>query len=260
MNMIPTFLNQNRPLICGMVLKDNPSDIRYRVKNSIYAGADALGIQLCNLKREFKTEEHYKSIFSACGGRPIYITNYRYANNTGLSDQECMDGIKFALSCGGTLADVMGDTFDKTDGELTMNPKAVAKQMALIDEIHGMGKEVLMSSHVLKYIPAERVLEIALEHQRRGADIAKIVTAANSEEEMIENFRATVLLKNELKIPFLFLSGGSHTKLHRMVGPQLGCCMYLAVYDHDEKAVPTQPTIAAAKAVRDNLDFMPDVI
>lgn len=117
-----------------------------------------------------------------------------------------------------------------------------------------------MSSHVLKFISAERVLEIALEHQKRGADIAKIVTAANSDEEMLENFRATVLLKKKLKIPFLFLSGGTHSKLHRMIGSQLGCCMYLAVYEHDEVAVPTQPTIAAAKAVRDNLDFMPDVI
>lgn len=258
--MKPTFLHQNRPLICGMVLKENPADIRYRIKNSIYAGADALGIQLCRLKREFKTKEHYKTIFSSCGGRPIYITNYRYCANTGFSDEECMDGLKLALSCGGTLADIMADTFDKTDGEFTMNPDAIARQMALIDEIHGMGKEVLMSSHVCKFIPAEKVLEIALEHQRRGADIAKIVTAANSDEEMLENFRANVLLKKELKIPFLFLSGGTHTKLHRMIGPQLGCCMYLAVYEHDENAVSTQPTIAAAKAVRDNLDFMPDMI
>ena len=258
--MNPSFLHQNRPLICGMVLKDNPADAKYCIKNSIYAGADALGIQLCRLKREFQTEEHYKAIFASCGGRPIYVTNYRYQQNEGLTDEACMNHLKTALTCGGTLADIMGDTFDKTDGELTVNPDAVAKQMALINEIHDMGKEVLMSSHVLKFISAERVLEIALEHQKRGADIAKIVTAANSDEEMLENFRATVLLKKKLKIPFLFLSGGTHSKLHRMIGSQLGCCIYLAVYEHVEVAVPTQPTIAAAKAVRDNLDFMPDVI
>ncbi len=176
-----------------------------------------------------------------------------------------MNDLLLALKCGGTLGDVPGSAFDRDVGmgidyELSMKKDAIDKQMKVIDEIHKMGKEVLMSSHVFKFIPAEKVLEIALEHQRRGADIAKIVTAANSEEEMLENFRATVLLKKELKIPFLFLSGGTHTKLHRMIGPQLGCCMYLAVHEHDENAVPTQPTIAAAKAVRDNLDFMPDKI
>ncbi len=263
--MKASFLNQNRPLVCGMVLNDNPNAVRFRVKNSIYAGADALGIQLCKLKREYHTEECYKTIFSACAGRPIYVTNYRGNENAGLSDEECTSDLMLALKCGATLGDVPGSAFDSDVGmginfELSMKKDVIDKQIKLIDQIHQMGKEVLMSSHVFKFIPAEKVLEIALEHQRRGADIAKIVTAANSEEEMLENFKATVLLKKELKIPFLFLSGGTHTKLHRLIGPQLGCCMYLAVYEHDENAVPTQPTIAVAKAVRDNLDFMPDKI
>ena len=68
------------------------------------------------------------------------------------------------------------------------------------------------------------------------------------------------LLKKELKVPFLFLSGGTHSKIHRMIGPQLGCVSYLAVREHDERAGPTQPTIKAAKAVRDNFDYLPDFI
>ena len=60
--MKPTFLNQNRPLITGMILKDNPDSIRFAVKNSIYDGADCLGIQLEWLKKEYKNEENYKKI------------------------------------------------------------------------------------------------------------------------------------------------------------------------------------------------------
>ncbi len=243
-----------------MVLKSTPDEVRYRVKNSIYVGADALGIQLCRLKKEYKTEENYRKMFMAAGGRPIYVTNYRYLENSGMTDAECMEGMLSALRCGGTLADVMGDLYDPSPMELTMKKNAIEKQMRLIDTIHEMGKEVMMSSHICTFTPAEKVIEIALEHQKRGADIAKIVTGANSEEELIENLRITTLLKQELKIPFLFLSGGTHSKIHRMIGPQLGCCMYLAVYEHDKDSVPTQPTIAAAKAVRDNLDFMPDII
>ena len=67
------------------------------------------------------------------------------------------------------------------------------------------------------------------------------------------------LKKKELKIPFLFLSSGTHSKIHRMIGPQLGCVTYLTVREHDRAAVPTQPTIRAAKAVRDNLDYLPDI-
>ena len=116
-----------------------------------------------------------------------------------------------------------------------------------------------MSAHTNCYLPGEKVLELALEQKRRGADIIKIVTAANSDEEQMENLRITTLLKKELGAPFLFLSGGTHAKIHRMVGPQLGCVTYLAVQTHDERAVSTQPTIRAAKAVRDHFDYLPDV-
>lgn len=262
--MKPTFLNQNRPLITGMILKDNPDSIRYAVKNSIYDGADCLGIQLEWLKKEYKTEENYKKIFAACAGHPIYVTNYRGAENKGYSDDELAQGLVTALSCGGTLGDVPASLFDPESGmgqglELSENPAAIEKQMRLVDQIHSMGREVLMSSHVLKFTPAETVLKIAFEQQRRGADIVKIVTASNSDEELMENLRITTLLKKELKVPFLYLSGGTHSKLHRMIGAQLGCVTYLAVQMHDERAVPTQPTIRAAKAVRDNLDYLPDL-
>lgn len=263
--MKPTFLNQSRPLITSMILKDNPDSIRFTVKNSIYDGADCLGIQLERLKKEYKTEENYKKIFSACCGHPIYITNYRGGQNVGFSDEELTEELLKALKCGATLGDVMGSAFDSDCGmgiglELTMKQTAIDKQMKLINKIHNMGKEVLMSSHVLKFASAETVLEIACEQQRRGADIVKIVTAANSDEEQMENLRITTLLKKELKVPFLFLSGGTHSKIHRMIGPQLGCVTYLAVREHDECAVPTQPTIKAAKAIRENLDYMPDII
>lgn len=68
----PTFLNQTRPLITSMIIKDNPDSIRFAIKNAIYDGADCLGIQLEKLKKENKTEEIYKKIFSACSGHPIF--------------------------------------------------------------------------------------------------------------------------------------------------------------------------------------------
>lgn len=258
--MKPSFLNQPRPIVTAMVLKDNPDTARYCIKNSIYDGADALGVQLCRLKREFKTEAHYRNIFAAAGQRPIYITNYRSCENTGMTDEECMEGLITALGCGATMGDVMGDIFDKgADKELTYKSEAVDGQKRIIDRIHDMGKEVLISSHVMRFITAEEVLEIAYQQRKRGADVVKIVTASNSDEELCENLRITALLKKELDCPFLYLSGGTHSKLHRMVGAQLGCLTYLAVHEHDEQAVPTQPTVRAAKAVRDNLDFMPDI-
>ncbi len=262
--MKPSFLNQNRPLITAMILEDNPDSVRYEVKNCIYDGADGLGIRLRNLKLEYHNEESYRKMFAACAGRPIYCTNYRGAYNKGRDDTDLAEELLTALRCGATLGDVPGSFFDPESGagigiELSMKPDAIEKQMRLIERIHEMGKEALMSSHVFRFLPAEEVLALALEQQRRGADVVKIVTAANSDEEQMENLRITTLLKKELKSSFLFLSGGTHSKIHRMIGPMLGCVTYLAVREHDGNAVPTQPTVRAARAVLDHFDYRPDI-
>jgi 3-dehydroquinate dehydratase len=126
--------------------------------------------------------------------------------------------------------------------------------MELIDQLHEKGAAVLMSAHVMKFSSAERVLEIALEQKRRGADIIKIVTKADSMEQQLENLRITDLLKRELGAPFLFLSGGECT-LHRRLGIKLGCCMALCVYEHDALSTPPQPLLSVMKTVRDTIDF-----
>ena len=111
-----------------------------------------------------------------------------------------------------------------------------------------------MSAHVLKFTPAERVLEIALEQRRRGADAVKIVTYANTPEEEAENLKTVTLLKEKLDCPFLFLCGGKCSILRR-VGIHLGCGMSLCVYEHDEHTTRAQPLLAHAKAVRDETGF-----
>jgi len=147
----------------------------------------------------------------------------------------------------------MGDTFDPSPEELTTDEKAIAKQRKLIDEIHKKGGEVLMSSHVYEFRNAERVIEIALEQQRRGADIVKIVTGANTQEEEIKNLETCRLLKQELKVPFLFLSGGKYSYLHRAVGPALGVCMWLCFREYDEFTYPGPPLLSDVLKIKQGL-------
>ena len=238
-----SFLGHQKPTICSMVQADNPTRVAYLMEKSLALGAEAYGMQFCKLKTEYKNEETYKSLFSMAGNKPTYVTNYRHSSNDGKNDDELARELVLIARCGATLVDVMGDYFDKTEGELTCNPEAVKKQTELIDELHSVGAEVLMSSHVLKFTPAERVLEIALEHERRGADISKIVVGATDASQEIENMRIINLLKENLKIPFLFLSGGK-CRIMRRIGGALGCCMYLAVAEYDEFATLNQPLIS----------------
>ncbi len=252
--MKPTFLNHEQPLLTVMLQCETPEVAIGRIRNANCLGADAYGLQVESLKNEYHTPETYKRIFAEMKGRPVYVTNYRSRYNAGLSDDEIARGLVTLAENGATLCDVMGDMFCRHPEELTDNEAAVQKQLRLVDRLHEAGAEVLMSSHVLKYTPAERVLEIAFEQKKRGADIIKIVTGAENMEQQIENLRITDLLKQELGAPFLFLAGGE-CSIHRRLGIKLGCCMALCVYEHDALSTPTQPLLSTMKTVRDMLDF-----
>ena len=252
--MEKTFLDASRKFLTVMLQCETPETVIGRIRNANCLGADAYGLQVESLKQEYHNGETYKKIFAEGNGRPFYVTNYRALSNTGKSDNELAKGLIALAENGATLCDVMGDMFCKHPEELTEDGEAIKKQMELIETLHSKGAEVLMSSHILKFTPAERVLAVALEQKRRGADIIKIVTGADSMEQQIENLRITALLKKELGAPFLFLSGGE-CSLHRRLGMKLGCCMALCVYEHDAFSTPAQPLLQTMKTIRDTLDF-----
>ena len=242
-----SFLNYEKPLITCMVQAETPERIKELI--SLSNGAEAFGMQFCRLAPEYRNEEIYRRLFEYAT-LPTYVTNYRYGYNVGKSDEEIADGIVTLAECGATLCDVMGDLFGKQSDEMARDSKAIEKQMALIDELHSKGAEVLISSHVSKFTTAERVLEIALEHKRRGADICKIVTGAATMEEQMENLRIVDLLKQKLGIPFLFLSEGE-SRILRRIGSEIGNCMTLCVYEYDELATKAQPLISEVLKLRE---------
>ena len=249
-----SFLGYDRPLLTAMLQAYTPGRVEELLELCRSEGADAFGMQFCRMKDQYKSRETYKRLFDLAGDLPVYVTNYRQGENEGKSDDDLAAGLLELAECGATLCDVMGDMFDKQDDEMARDEAAIEKQMRLIDEIHARGAEVIMSSHIFRFTPAERVMEIALEQKRRGADICKIVSGADSMEQQIENLRIVNMLKEKLGVPFLFLSAGECSILRR-IGGELGCCMYLCVHEYDELATPTQPLLRCVKAIRDNINI-----
>ncbi|MBQ4638749.1 MAG: type I 3-dehydroquinate dehydratase [Clostridia bacterium] len=252
--MKPTFANSEKPLLTVMLQCQTPETAIGRIRNANMLGADAYGLQVESLKPEYQNPDTYKRIISEMKGRPCYATNYRSSFNAGKSDDELKEGLITLAKSGVTLLDVIGDMFCPHPEQLTDNEDAVKKQIELINELHSLGAEVTISSHILKFTPAQRVLEVAFEQKRRGADVIKIVTGASTMEQQIENLRITDLLKRELDAPFLFLSGGE-CSLHRRLGIKLGCCMALCVYEHDALSTPSQPLLSTMKTICDRVDF-----
>ncbi len=243
-----SFINQERPTIVTMLKTVTVDELLVEIKDALAVGTDAFGFQMETLEPKYRTKEYLQKIYGAMGDKPCYTTNYfRFNENNGMyTDDMLTDELFVALENGAKLIDIRGDLFDANDIELTENPEAVEKQKAVIKKIHEMGGEVLMSSHLMRYADKDEVLKIALAQQERGADIAKIVTNADSEEELINNFEILLELKRKLKIEFLFLCNGTHCKIHRLLGPTISGGMYLSVLDTSINK-NSQPKMSEAK-------------
>ena len=161
--MKKTFLKYDKATLTVMVQADNPDRIKELIDKSLPCGAEAFGMQFEKLEPEYRKKEVYKELFSY-SDKPVYVTNYRKGKNEGKTDDVLADELLELSDCGATLCDVIGDLFDRQPDEVAVDEKAIEKQIKLIDALHKKGAEVLISSHILKYTPAERVLEVAKEH------------------------------------------------------------------------------------------------
>lgn len=248
-----TFLKYEKPLLTAMIQCSTPDECIAKIKASIKDGADALGIQLCRLKREFRTKECLEEIFAACEGRPIYVTSYRSGESTGYTDEQCAELLLLALDSGATLCDVIGDMFGPSPYyQIAESDDAIRKQKELIAEIHKRGGEVLISSHVSKSISVEECETIAKLQAERGADVIKIVCPSDSEEEISKYINAIQKILSITDKKLLFLVSGKGEIL-RYIGPSFGVCMYLCVESHGPMDTVAQPVLKKLKAVRDNI-------
>lgn len=241
-----SFLNPKRPIIVGMLKSKDKDGLLAEIERIKIDGADAFGFQLERLCEEMKTEEVLTEIFSAMDGYPIYATNYMRSNRSvGISWEALEEQLLMMLSLGARLIDIPGDMYHSSDMELTFDNAAIERQRVLINKIHAAGGEVLMSSHVLRFIPKETVLTIARAHIERGADITKIVTNADTDGELDENFEALHLLKKSIGENMLFLCNGKKCKKHRILGPLFASSLFLCA--ENARDGENQPTIKRAK-------------
>jgi len=253
--MKPTFLKYEKPLLTAMIQCPTKEEAIAKIKKSLALGADAIGVQLCKLKKEYRNLKDLKDIFDACEGKPIYITSYRSGESAGYTDEQCAELLLLGLEAGATLCDVMGDMFDpKSPLELSQNPVPIKKQMELIDEIHHRGGEVLMSSHTYKNISIEEAMMIAKEHDSRGADIIKIVTIADHEHDIPKYIECIQKIIASTSKKLLFLTSGKGT-LIRYIGPFFGVCMYLCVESHGALDTKEQPLLSKIKLIRDSYNW-----
>ncbi len=248
-------LYENPPMVTSVINPD-PKDMIRTIKRAIAQGTDGFIFQLERLDNQFKKIETLKELFAETRGFPVMVTNYPYDNNKEQSDEERMAFELQALEAGAACLDVRGDTYDNgAKHELTFSPKAVEKQKELIEKIHFMGGQVIMSMHVWEYLDTEQVLAYGREIESRGADIVKIVHMVNNRAQLAESFVTTEKLHREVSVPVLHLVNGEGCEIHRFYGTAFGSCLTFCVQEFINGSSGAQPMLDKMVQFRKIVDY-----
>ncbi|MHB8995313.1 MAG: type I 3-dehydroquinate dehydratase [Armatimonadota bacterium] len=252
--MRPSFLQLQSPYLAAIIEAATPDATIASILKCENDGAEAFAVSLAGWERGKLTLEELARVFH-CSGRPMMPLCYRSGSLAAdkLDDDARAELLLLAVEAGAAACDIMGDLYDPAPRERTRDSQAIEKQKCLIDRIHAKGAEVLMSSHAPnEFLTSEEILEHLSDFVSRGADIPKIVVRADSEDELIEAFRTTVLLRRELQVPFVHLCVGRYARLQRYVAPSLGAALTFGM----EAAVQgPQPLVSSARRLLDELNW-----
>jgi len=251
----PFFPGSQKTVIAAIMEGITPQEIIAVSRAAEFDGADAICLSLRELRPEFRNRQSLAEIFHSVS-LPFMVYYYR-ENACGPveADEARQKLLLEAAKAGASVIDVMGDLYAPApETQRTLEKRAITRQRRMVDKIHALGAQVVMSSHTTVFLKAEQALEQLRDFEARGADIVKIVIPVNTEEEFQETVRTTMLLRRELQKPFIHLAGGNFAKIQRFLGMSLGVSVTFAVEQFNARNPAfCQPTVKAMKDVRDTI-------
>lgn len=273
--MRKSFVNVPSPALAGVIRERTVRDCIAEIRNCEYHGADVIDLHLSCMNPECRSVEALQSIVDACS-KPILALHYRQNYDheiEEIDEEERVAALLTAVDAGVAAIDMQGYTFDleskshfrkefaecgysfvKNDPkEIVVDPCIIEKQMALIEEVHARGAEVLLSTHPGVVMNTEQVVDLALFLEKRKPDIIKIITGCNNEDELAESFKTMVTLKKEVKTPVHFHCGGKAGKLSRIVNPMLGAHLCFCIDRYSASSNFEQLDLQTARSVVDGL-------
>jgi hypothetical protein len=257
------------PALAGVVREKTGRAAIACIQNCFYAGATMIDLHLSCL--ENSSLETLSSIVKS-SRLPILALNYNNAfdcSHAGYSEEDRIESFLRAVEAGAAGIDMQGYTFhtpSKTDfcgedkysftkgnpREIVTDESIIAKQCQLIEKVHSMGAEVLLSCHPNVVMNCEQVVDLALFLEKRNPDIIKIVTVAKNEDDLAEAIKTMSVLKKEVKTPITYHANGKAGKASRIINPLLGGHIAFCVERYNEASTMEQLDLRTARSIVDN--------
>jgi len=258
------------PALAGVIREKTELAAIAEIRNCLFDGADMIDLHLSCLERT-DVESLQKVIRSS--RLPVLALNYNRTcewQNAGYEEPERVESLLRAVDAGAAGIDMQGYTFhspSKTDfcgedrysftkgnpREIVTDPDIIARQCALIEQVHERGAEVLLSCHPGVVMDHTQVVELALFLEQRGPDIIKIVTPAKTEADLAESMRTMIALKQEVRTPVAYHANGAAGRFSRIMNPALGGQIAFCISRYTESSTMGQIDLRTARAAIDSL-------
>lgn len=250
--MRASLANARSPVITSVIREQNVRDAIAAIKNSEYAGAQAFDLHLSCLETKYQNAHSLEAIIRSTE-KPIlvlnYNTDYSYVYHETTEDDR-LALLTRAAEVGASAVDLQAysyelsskDSFDlrfATDEmafvselpkEVALTPETIRRQKTFIRNMHDLGVEVLMSCHPAVFLNCGQVISLARELASRGPDIVKIIIPLNTPQQLAENFKTIITLKQEITNCKIHFHGtGAYGKVTRFMNPMLGAHMAFCV-------------------------------
>ena len=253
------------PAIAGVVREKSVRGAIAEIKNCMYDGATMIDLHM-----PFLQSTEVESLREIVSSTKLPILALNYNQNASFTEEERISSFLRAAEAGASGIDMQGysfhlpsktnfcgeDKYSFTKGnpkEIVTDETVISKQCELIEKVHSMGAEVLLSCHPGIAMTSEQVVDLALFLEKRNPDIIKIVTIANDEQELLESIKAMMLLKKELKTPISYHAGGEAGKLSRILNPILGGHIAFCVDRYNEESTFEQLDLRTTKSIVENM-------
>ncbi len=271
--MRKSFAKHNQALLIGVVRERTARDSIAKIQSCKTHGATAIDLHLSCMDESERTIDQLRSVVNACP-LPILALNYNHSydwKDTQTPEEERIELLMNAIHAGAAAIDLQGYSFHEpskhnycgaADFSFTKgNPKEIVtdqavidKQRKLIDKIHDMGAEVVISTHPGVFLDCQQVLDLARFLEQRQPDMIKIVTPCQNYLQLAETIKTQIVLEQEIKTPVHYHSSGKAGRLSRIVNPILGGHMIFCSNGFTPNANFEQTDLATTKIALDALN------
>ena len=257
------------PAVAGCVREQTVKAAIAEIKNCYYDGADMIDLHLSCM--EDTSEAALKKVISSTR-LPVLALNYdQNFDRTRMhqSEEDRVASLLRAVEAGAAGIDMQGYTFHapsesgfygenkysftaNNPEEVVTDPVIIEKQCALIEKVHSMGAEVLLSCHPGVVMNTEQVVELVRFLKERNPDIIKIVTKAITPADCDEAVRTMLVLKREFDFPISYHANGKAGVPSRLINPLLGGQIVFCIDRYNEGSTMEQLDLRTVRAAVDN--------